>query len=217
MESCAEPALVELGVSLTSSSYTAAGTDDSNRVRVSSEDAYSSWVKIEMEKTSLDGSGNEEERLGRQREDVSVGETCITALTQAFLLHINRLATYPSFDKLWLRLLYVLGYFIGSNSSGASTSGGKSGSPGSDSGVDKETLAFLEATVTIGLAKGVDRRVLDLMRAVKLCKEKLLVLLKTLINNGVFTKREGLWLVTQDIVNQFHCCQTVITDVTGKK
>jgi hypothetical protein len=34
------------------------------------------------------------------------------SLTKAFLLQLKRLSHYPSFDKLWLRLLQLFGYFL---------------------------------------------------------------------------------------------------------
>ena len=37
----------------------------------------------------------------------------LAALSSTYLTQLHKLSSYPSFDKLWLRLLHVLGYFLG--------------------------------------------------------------------------------------------------------
>jgi hypothetical protein len=37
----------------------------------------------------------------------------LSSLSKSFLLQIKKVLPYPSFDKLWLRILHVMGFFLG--------------------------------------------------------------------------------------------------------
>jgi hypothetical protein len=47
----------------------------------------------------------EEDAFLNVDEDVFVGETCLVALCQSFLVHVHRLAQYPSFGKALAQIL----------------------------------------------------------------------------------------------------------------
>ena len=99
---------------------------------------------------------------------------CMASLCFVFEEQIKRLSTFPTFDKLVLRLLHVFGYFLGA------PHGFSSSSSSSSSELDDR----IQLVVT---AAG----------------DHLTAILTLLHNLGVFKHRSGLWVVTKESLAQF--------------
>ena len=102
---------------------------------------------------------------------------CMASLCFVFEEQIKRLSTFPTFDKLVLRLLHVFGYFLGAPH-------GFSSSSSSSSSNSSELDDRIKLVVT---AAG----------------EHLTAILTLLHNLGVFKHRSGLWVVTKESLAQF--------------
>ena len=99
---------------------------------------------------------------------------CMTSLCFVFEEQIKRLSTFPTFDKLVLRLLHVFGYFLGA------PHGFSSSSSSSSSELDDRIKLVVTAA-----------------------GEHLTAILTLLHNLGVFKHRSGLWVVTKESLAQF--------------
>ena len=97
------------------------------------------------------------------------------ALTDACLRQLQKLAKYPSFDKLWLRILHVLGYLLGA-----------------PHGFDHGVLSIKQR----------ESRVEELRGAVVSAKEQLTLLLEA-FKAGVCKTRPGLWTITLETTRSF--------------
>ena len=98
----------------------------------------------------------------------------MTSLCFVFEEQIKRLSTFPTFDKLVLRLLHVFGYFLGA------PHGFSSSSSSSSSELDDRIKLVVTAA-----------------------GEHLTAILTLLHNLGVFKHRSGLWVVTKESLAQF--------------
>jgi hypothetical protein len=132
-----------------------------------------------------------------QRYDIVV---CLEAMSAVFTKHLKRLLLYPTFDKLWLRLLYVLGYFIGSHTTSTSAS---------VTGIDTRLLSIVDlwSTTGCGLAAKDDdipmpRTLIELKVTREFCIERLASLIKLLSEERIFEIRHGLGFVTKETVKQ---------------
>jgi hypothetical protein len=114
--------------------------------------------------------------------------SCLSALCETFIMQIDKLAGYPSFDKLWLRLIHVLGFFLGA-----------------PHGFDHELLRGADSST--GPSMVYSR---ELTKAVGVSKEKIFHMVKALLDYGVFKHRRGLWSVTGDTIQQFKACPDII-------
>jgi len=107
---------------------------------------------------------------------------CLNTLCDAFLRQLRKLSSYPSFDKLWLRILHVLGYFLGA-----------------PHGYDP-----LQLPVPSSRQHQQNQTTLkQLAYAEEAAKNKLQQLLLVLISAGIFRSRTGLWTVSLDTIAQF--------------
>ena len=70
-------------------------------------------------------------------------------------------------------------------------------------GVDEATHYYLETVRKLQFPTTPDK-VKGLIYVSVLAKEKLHLLLITLLAEGIFARKEGLWLVTHDFLHQFH-------------
>jgi hypothetical protein len=115
---------------------------------------------------------------------VSVLMECLSALCRSFLQHLRKLAAYPSFDKLWLCILTVLGHFLDSNLHGAA-----------------ELVVISRHWDQ--LKEGTKMLVQDLHAMLGSSRDHLLRMLRTLRQEHVFQGRQGLLKVTRDMVRHF--------------
>jgi hypothetical protein len=108
---------------------------------------------------------------------------CVISLTQTFQRHIKSLAKYPAFDKLWLRVLHVLGYFLdaphGFNHSLLKPEVVNSAHPALKAQQQELVDAATEAQAALGL------------------------LLSAVEHENIFLKKEGLKEVTTATVRDF--------------
>lgn len=103
----------------------------------------------------------------------------LSALSDACMRHLKKLFKYPSFDKLWLRILHVLGYLLGA-----------------PHGFDHGVLSIKQK----GSALAVD----ELCTAVDTAKEQLSQLMASFSKAGVFKSRgAGLLNVTEETLRAF--------------
>eukprot|EP01039_Chlorochromonas_danica_P002473 gene2473-2708_t len=70
-----------------------AATDSKNLVERDIKD----WVNVEV---------------SDRAERPNTMEVCVDKLCHIFSAHLHKLVSYPSFDKLWLQVLHLFGYFI---------------------------------------------------------------------------------------------------------
>lgn len=122
------------------------------------------------------------------QSDIAV---CIGTFHTVFLSQLRRLAAYPSFDRLWLRLLYILGYFIGNTSA-------------TPYGIDCRLLGLIERGAlpldgsVPSLGAVADLQVINELATVTL--DSLVARLKA---ESIFQIRDGLWFVTKETIKQF--------------
>jgi hypothetical protein len=119
---------------------------------------------------------------------VSVLMECLSALCRSFLHHLKKLAVYPSFDKLWLCVLTVLGHFLDCHVHGAAE------------------LAEISGAWE-RLEEGTKLLVQDLYAMLGSSKDHLLRMLRALQQEQVFASRPGLLSVTVDSINNFEDCK----------
>jgi hypothetical protein len=113
---------------------------------------------------------------------VAFVDEALNGLCTAFVNQLNKLAAYPSFDKLWFRFLHVFGYFLGAAHS------------------------FDESLLLVSPEDTGAYRQRELQSAVELAREKAQVLIDCLVRTKIFKRRPELWMVTVDIVSQFKFC-----------
>lgn len=103
----------------------------------------------------------------------------LCTICKVFADQIKRLSSYPSFDRLWLRLVHVFGFFLGA-----------------PYGFDHSTL-FAPNQPQLQLPFND-----ELPRTVAAAGDHLATLINMLIKSGVFLDRKGLWAVTKDSLTQ---------------
>jgi hypothetical protein len=109
--------------------------------------------------------------------DEALGSLCTT-----FVKQLPRLASYPSFDKLWFRFLHVFGYFLGAAHS------------------------FEPILLNAHPDDQGNYRQQELLAAVELARDRAQNLIDVLVRTKIFKRRPELWIVTVDIVSQFRFC-----------
>ena len=122
----------------------------------------------------------------------SAGEL-LEALCRGVQRQLKKLARYPSFDKLWLRLLHVLGFFLGAPH-------------GFDHGVlQGKASAKSEALQGVAVANswGPEAAVRELGAAVTAAGSLLTELQTALTQAGVFKTRAALAKISDETVAQF--------------
>ena len=125
---------------------------------------------------------------------VSVLMECLSALCRSFLQHLRKLAAYPSFDKLWLCLLSVLGHFLDSNVHGSAE------------------LAQLSSAWE-HLGEGSKLLVQDLFSMIDASRDHLRRMLSAMLTESVFTTRPGLLSVTRDTMKHFDDCEEIMSEI----
>ena len=116
-------------------------------------------------------------------------EEAMCCLCTAFIRQLSKLCVYPSFDRLWLRLLHVFGYFLGAAHS------------------------FDDSLLTLsGDANATNIRQRELISASHLAQEKLRNMFEILVRTKIFRRRPELWVVTVDMVVLFRRCPGLAED-----
>ena len=103
----------------------------------------------------------------------------LNTICKVFADQIKRFSSYPSFDRLWLRLIHCFGYFLGAHY-----------------GFDHAVLLPSQRVVFSD----------ELYRSVKAAGDHLTALIGLLVTSGIFRERSGLWLVTKDSLDQMKYC-----------
>lgn len=119
---------------------------------------------------------------------------CLSALCKAFLQHLKKLSSYPSFDKLWLCILNVLGNFLDSQLHGS------------------EELASISREWD-QLSEDTRRVAQDLFAMLNSSRDHLLRMTRSLAEEKVFTFRPGLLSVTKDTVRHFEGCTEIVAEL----
>ena len=123
--------------------------------------------------------------------EVNILENCLSTLCKAFISNLKKLSAYPSFDKLWLRLLFVLGFFI------------------DECALLGQRLWVLDSKHGGGRAIGdthddesFKRSCSCLSTLPVVAKTQLVLMADSLKQEGVFDARPGLLTVSRDYVHQ---------------
>jgi hypothetical protein len=112
-------------------------------------------------------------------QELDPASICLSCLTNAFSRQLHRFAAYPSFDKLWLRLLHVYGYFLEA-----------------PHGFRHSILSKEDLSPRSKAAK--EDYMLQLKHTIADSKKTLNLLIIQLEKEGIFAQRTGLWRVTED-------------------
>lgn len=123
---------------------------------------------------------------------VSILMECLSALCKSLLSHLKKLSSYPSFDKLWLCILNVLGHFINTNYSNG----------------NNEFSNILKIWDSLSIE--IKNHVKDLYAMIASSKENLKRMLETLKKEGIFVLKPGLLIVTIETIRQFHGYEDII-------
>lgn len=125
---------------------------------------------------------------------VSIVMECLSAFCKSFLQHLRKLAAYPSFDKLWLCMLSVLGHFLDAALHGS------------------EELADI-ARSWARLSEETRHLVQDLFAMLGASREHLQRMLQALAAERVFAARPGLLGITKESVQQFDGCAEILAEI----
>lgn len=119
--------------------------------------------------------------LTEPKTPVALGTTgeLLIALTTAITKQLRKLVRYPSFDKLWLRVLHCMGFFLGAQH-----------------GFDQSVLIGRASGTREGLTR-------ELNDCIECAREELFNMLAVLTKNNVFKGREGLQKITQETIQAF--------------
>lgn len=156
------------------------------------------WVTVDAEPSSEGSSSAAAGALVATHErgggTVSSLMECLSALCKSFLQHLKKLSSYPSFDKLWLCILNVLGNFLDSQLHGS------------------EELAAISRAWD-SLSEDTRHVAQDLFAMLNSSRDHLLRMTRALVDEKVFTSRPGLLSVTKDTVMHFDGCTEVIAEL----
>lgn len=171
------------------------------------------WVNVEAdanapaasEREAADGTAlASRERASSLLSSISSGERgggtvsilmeCLSAFCKSFLQHLRKLSAYPSFDKLWLCMLSVLGHFLDAALHGA------------------EELADI-ARSWGRLSEETRHLVQDLFAMLSASREHLQRMLQALATEKVFAARPGLLGITKESVQLFDSCTEILAEI----
>ena len=124
-----------------------------NLVEVMDED----WTRVSVEKQHQQSSTAVAVELPATGSAVQLCERGVAVLCTLLLRFTPRLIRYPSFDKLWLRVLFVLGSLLGPQDFVADSSDG-SGPAAEPSALNQMAVEKLRESVSALVAAGVFRR-----------------------------------------------------------
>jgi hypothetical protein len=102
-------------------------------------------------------------------------DACLVSLCESFLCQIEKLSSYPSFDKLWIELLYVFGFFL------------------------EGEHGFQHAILDSYPNK--ENEVAQIRVLISTTKHYLEKCLRNMTTLNMFRDRAGLWQVTQETLN----------------
>lgn len=125
---------------------------------------------------------------------VSILMECLSAFCKSFLQHLRKLSAYPSFDKLWLCMLSVLGHFLDASLHGS------------------EELADI-ARAWARLSEETRHLVRDLSAMLGASREHLQRMLRAIAAEKVFAARPGLLGITRESVQQFDGCGEILVEL----
>lgn len=129
--------------------------------------------------------------LVRPDEQKETTIICLSALCTVFISQFKKIMTYPSFDKLWLRLLHMFGYFLGATH-----------------GFDHSFLQS-ENIVDSFWKK-------ELASTVQFSRSSFVQLLECMISHKMFHDRTGLFSITKETVAQFSSCPELLNELDLK-
>jgi len=151
-----------------------------------------SSIDVSILEVSTVMTGNESDNSG----DASAIAQTLMALCNSFLLHVKRMVGYPSFDKLWLNILSVIGQFI-DLSPHQNTRGGGSRIAQSFEHVASQWLNLTPET---------QQQARDLYRMTHIAKDQLVLMLRVMKTEQIFAKKHGLLIVTRETLQSFEGC-----------
>lgn len=125
---------------------------------------------------------------------VSVLMECLSALCKSFLQHLRKLASYPSFDKLWLCMLSVLDHFLDANLHGS------------------EELADISRS-WVRLSDETKHLAQDLHAMIGASRDHLFRMVRALAAEKVFATRPGLLGITRESVKRFEYCDEILVEL----
>lgn len=184
------PSLLSIPFSASSSPSSSLARADRNALNASSEAAANSkklverdikdWVNVEVS-----------DRAPRP----NTMEVCVDKLCHIFSAHLHKLVSYPSFDKLWLQVLHLFGYFIGSSQSPEPTlAASLLSDPASDLPSDQaEALKDISSKVFAQLK----------------------MLLRMMQKEDVFIGKPALLAVTRDYLQQVQGCEALADTIAA--
>lgn len=118
-------------------------------------------------------------------------ESCLSALCACFKLHLKKLSSYPSFDKLWLRMLSTFGYVI-------------------EAARNVREIVATGVPATLEFSTEARNCCCIINKMLEPSIEQLRQLLALLEGEDIFGVRPGLLTVSNSTIRQFHGCQHLI-------
>jgi hypothetical protein len=104
------PSLLLLGETVFNELDNKGKVNDSRKSKVPSKNTEKEIEKSQYMKEFRDATKTVEESAYSPSKPIV---EILCAISTVFLQQLKRLASYPSFDKLWLRLLHLMGYYLG--------------------------------------------------------------------------------------------------------
>jgi hypothetical protein len=146
--------------------------------------------------------------------EVVAAEECILALSDSFSRQLRKLVAYPSFDKLLLRILHVLGYFLGApHGFDHRLIANEPTETTADSSTDEEAVDTLSETppksAPATRPTQTSSCIAELRGAVTSSERSLRQIILALKERDTFQTKHGLLQVTVDIVQQYQACPDI--------
>lgn len=123
--------------------------------------------------------------------DDSPATVCLQCISAAFMRQLDKLVKHPQFQKLWLRLLHLLSFFLGG------------------------PMGFSHADVLHENA--VASEVEALRRTIAVARDALANMLRGLIKEGHFKSQGDMWTATQETVSHFTCFEEELKLITKEE
>ncbi len=237
------PTLLHLGQELRHAAEVEAGVSASSAVSMTMTMAVSLSVSVPSvggDKGATDMDEKVEMEVGVLK--ACFVEECFSCVCSAFLRQLNKLSRYPSFDKLWLQLLQLFGFYLresfldtnidtmsnsnvegvetkveiegGVGATGVSVSGTELGGLIAEAKMDSKSSSSPQVVKSPSTSRNQQGPIhSEWNLAVQFAREKLRNLIEMLVEVKVFEQRSGLWMVTVEEVGQLRG----ISDLFSKK
>jgi hypothetical protein len=122
------------------------------------------------------------------QQSVELFEKSVNNLTTLFSRHVKRMSAFPSFDRLWIRVLGLFCHLI------------------SESDIDEDESLLVDRSLP-----KVHSFILDLVGDI--AKMNLRTLLTLMLAENIFLLRVGLLSITQDQVSHYHSCLSLSKNI----